>query len=103
RDVGLLARGEPADEDTLGDERVVELVVHDPPVAHDHQAGSLTCLRRDRAAARRRLRTGLAQLVARRRAEAIEIELVDPAVAPDLLGVGRPGDPVELLGRSKTT
>ena len=103
RDVGLLARGEAADEDTLGDERVVELVVHDPPVAHHHEAGALARFGRHRAASGRRLRAGLAQLVARRRTEAIEIELVDPAVAPDLVGVGGPGDPVELLGRSKTT
>ena len=70
-DLGLLAGSEAADDDTLRDERLIELVVHDPPVAHDHQAGSFTCLRRDRAAARRRLRPGLAQLVARRRTEAV--------------------------------
>ena len=77
--------------------------MHDPTVAYHHEAGALARFGCDRAAAGRRLRAGLAQLVARRRSEAVEVELVDAAVAPDLLGVGGPVDPVELLGRRKTT
>ena len=77
----------------------IELVVHDAAVAHDDHRRVRAGLRGPRAAAGRALVAGRAELVLRERPVAVEVELVDPAVAPDLLvGVGHAivGEP---LGR----
>ena len=60
--------------------------MHDPPVAHDDETGALASLGGDRPAARCVLDTRRAERVGTKRAVLIEVELVDPAVAPDLLG-----------------
>ena len=59
---------EAADDDALGRERVVELVVHDPAVAHDDQPGPLTGLGREHAAAGRVLDPDRTDLVRGHRA-----------------------------------
>ena len=71
--------------------------MHDPTVAHDDETGPLAGLGRDRAAAGRAFVAGLAELLRRDRTEPIEIEIADPAVAPDLLLSGGPTQIVELL------
>ena len=93
--VGLGTRREPADRHALRFERRVELVVHDASVAHDDQAGALARLGRERTAAGRRLDARRAELVGPHRPVALEVELADAAVAPDLLGRARPLEPVE--------
>ena len=105
RGAHLLRRAgrEVADSDALRLERVVELVVHDAAVAHDHQSGAFTRLRGDRTTTRRGLDAWRAQRVRRERLKAIEVEVVDPAVAPDLLGLRRPGQADELLGCGEAT
>ena len=103
-DVGLLARRQPADLHALGDECLVERVVHDPTVPHDDETRPLARFRGDRAAAGRGFVAGLAELLGGNRTEPVEVELVDPAVAPDLLLSGGPAHVGELLhGREPTS
>ena len=85
RDVVVVARRDVADPHALGLERGVELVVHDPAVAHDDHAGVLARFGRPRPAARRALVARRAELLVAERPVAVEVELVDAAVAPDLL------------------
>ena len=79
-------------DDALGFERAIELVVHDASVADDDQPGVLTDLRRDRPATRGALDARRVELARRHRPVAVEVELADAAVAPDLVAVGRPLD-----------
>ena len=95
--VGALARCQPADLHALGDEFLVERVVHDSTVPHDDQTGPLAGLCGHRAPAGRGLVAGLAELLRGNRTEPIEVELVDPAVAPDLLFGGGPAEVLEFL------
>ena len=91
----------PQTAHALGLELGVELVVHHPTVAHDDEPGALAGLGRDRTAAGRGLVARLADLLGRHRAEPIEVELADAAVAPDLLGRGRPLDVGERARRRR--
>ncbi len=95
----VLARRDAAGAHALGLERGIELVVHDPAVAHDDHARVLARLRGPRTAAGRALVAGRAELLGRERAVAIEIELVDARVAPDLLRRRRPRDLGESFDR----
>ena len=88
----VVAGRDAADAHALGLERGIELVVHDAAVAHDDHAGVRAGLRRPRPAAGRALVAGRAELVLGERAVPVEVELADPAVAPDLLARRRPGD-----------
>ena len=99
-DVLALTRGETADDHALRRERVVHLVVHHPAVAHDDQPGAVSGFRREHTATGRVLDADDADLFLGERAVAVQVELVDPAVAPDLFGRGRPFDRRELLGRA---
>ena len=85
-DVLALARRETADDHALRRELVVDLVVHDPAVAHDDQPGAVPGFGRERRRHRARSRRRRADLVLGQRAVPVEVEVVDPAVAPDLLG-----------------
>ena len=69
------------------------------PLRTTTRPDALAGLGRDRAAAGRRLVARLAHLVGGHRPEPAEVELADAAVAPDLLGRGRPLDGGEPLGR----
>ena len=87
-----LAGGDAAHPHALGLEIGVERVVHHASVAHDHQPRPLAGLGRDRTTAGRGLVARLAHLLGGNRVVVREVELTDAAVAPDLLGRGRPLD-----------
>ena len=102
--VGLLAGRQAADLHALGDEVFVERVVHDATVPDDDEARTLAGFRGDGPAAGRALVSGLSELLDGNRTEPVEIEVGDPAVAPDLLFGGGPTHVGELLhGREPTS
>ena len=96
--VRLGARRETADADTLRLERGIELVVHDPPVAQHDECGMLADLGRERATTRSRFDPWRTEIFGRDRPVPVEIERVDAAVAPDLLGCRGPLHVGEPLG-----
>ena len=63
--VGLLARCQPADQHALGDECLVERVVHNATVAHDDETGPFAGLGGHWASAGRGFVAGLAELLGR--------------------------------------
>ena len=99
-DILALTGRNPADDDTLRGERVVDLVVHDATVAHDDQTGALAGFGGDDASARCVLHPGGADLLRGEWAVPVQIEVTDPAVPPDLFGRGRPRHVGKLLCRA---
>ena len=96
--VGFTGR-EPAHHHALRLERGIELVVHHPAVAHDHETGAIAGFGGQRPASRGRLHPRITELVGGKGPVAVGIEGIDARIAPDLLGRRGPDDPGELLGR----
>ena len=96
--VGAVAGRDAAHAHTLRFERGIDLVMDDTPVAHDEHRGVRAGLGRPRTATGCSLVAGTPELGLVERPVPREIELTDPAVAPDLLFGSRPRDPGQRLG-----
>ena len=100
-DLVAVARRDPAHAHALGLECGVDLVVDDPPVAHDDHSRVAAGFRGPGPAARRPLFARSPELVLGERPVASEVELTDPAVTPDLFFGRRPRDRREPLRRAR--